>query len=257
MGNPTNPVAIVTGAGGGIGAAVVRALVARGYAVAAVDRDAAPVDALAAELGEQVLAVAADVSTAEGAEAYVQATLERFGRIDHLHNNAGIEGRAVAIDESDPADFDRVLSVNTRGVYLGMRAVLPHLYAQGGGTIVNTASQAGLEGVPRLSAYVASKHAVIGLTRTLAKELGRSGIRVNAVCPGWIRTEAALRSARTMAALHDTTEQAVIDSVLAAQSMDGLLEPADIVNLYLFLASPLSANITGQSIVIDRGGLLA
>ncbi len=250
MGNPTNPVAIVTGAGGGIGAAVVRALVARGYAVAAVDRDAAPVDALAAELGEQVLAVAADVSTAEGAEAYVQATLERFGRIDHLHNNAGIEGRAVAIEESDPADFDRVLTVNARGVYLGMRAVLPHLYAQGSGTIVNTASQAGLEGVPRLSAYVASKHAVIGLTRTAALEAGPRGVRVNAIAPGQIDT-------RMIASLEEQWNpddaQAVQQMLIAGIPLGRYGTPEEMAALVAWLMSDEASFINGAVITADGG----
>ncbi|MBL5974772.1 MAG: glucose 1-dehydrogenase [Candidatus Leucobacter sulfamidivorax] len=250
MGNPTNPVAIVTGAGGGIGAAVVRALVDRGFSVAAVDRDAAPVEALAAELGEQVLAVAADVSTVEGAEAYVRATLERFGRIDHLHNNAGIEGRAVAIDESDPADFDRVLSVNTRGVYLGMRAVLPHLYSQGAGTIVNTASQAGLEGVPRLSAYVASKHAVIGLTRTAAIEAGPRGVRVNAIAPGQIDTRMITSLEQQW---NPDDAQSVHEKLVSAVPLGRYGRPEEMAALVAWLMSDEASFINGAVITADGG----
>ncbi|GAB91789.1 SDR family NAD(P)-dependent oxidoreductase [Gordonia rhizosphera] len=181
-------VAIVTGAGGGIGAATVRTLVARGLNVCAVDLDETSVKSLAAELGDPCLAMAADVSTPEGVDSYVQATQQHFGRIDHLHNNAGVEGKASSIDTGDPADFARVLTINAGSVYLGMRAVLPILYAQGRGTIVNTASQAGLEGVPLLSSYVASKHAVVGLTRSAAIEAGPHGVRVNAIAPGQIST---------------------------------------------------------------------
>ncbi len=185
--NP-DQVAIVTGAGGGIGAATVRHLVDHGIRVAAVDLNEVAVKELAADIGDGCLGIGADVSTADGVQRYVDTTLEHFGRIDLLHNNAGIEGRATTIAESDPAEFHRVLTINAGSVYLGMRAVLPHLYEQGTGAIVNMASQAGLEGVPLLSAYVASKHAVVGLTRSAAKEAGPRGVRVNAVAPGQIAT---------------------------------------------------------------------
>ena len=181
-------VAIVTGAGGGIGAATVRRLVADGIRVAAVDLDEKAVTELETELGEYCLAVGADVSTHDGTRAYVEAARAHFGRIDYLHNNAGIEGLATTLDESDPDLFGQVLTVNAGSVYFGMREVLPHLYAQGRGAIVNTASQAGIRGVPRLSAYAASKHAVVGLTRSVALEAGGRGVRVNAVAPGQIAT---------------------------------------------------------------------
>ncbi|NMO02968.1 glucose 1-dehydrogenase [Gordonia sp. TBRC 11910] len=181
-------VAIVTGAGGGIGAATVRVLVDAGMSVAAVDLDETSVHALAAQLGDQCLPFTADVSTPEGVDSYLTATLAKFGRIDYLHNNAGVEGRATDLTDSDPAEFARTLAINAGSVYLGMRAVLPHLYAQGSGAIVNTASQAGLEGVPLLSSYAASKHAVVGLTRSGAREAGPRGVRVNAVAPGQIAT---------------------------------------------------------------------
>ncbi|MGV9711889.1 SDR family NAD(P)-dependent oxidoreductase [Gordonia sp. NPDC003424] len=181
-------VAIVTGAGGGIGSATVRHLVQHGIRVAAVDLDETAVKELANDVGQMCVGIGADVSTVEGVQHYVDTTIDHFGRIDFLHNNAGVEGRATAIDDSDPAEFHRVLTINAESVYLGMRAVLPHFYDRGNGAIVNTASQAGLEGVPLLSAYVASKHAVVGLTRSAAKEAGPRGVRVNAVAPGQIAT---------------------------------------------------------------------
>ncbi|MFV0433152.1 MAG: SDR family NAD(P)-dependent oxidoreductase [Leucobacter sp.] len=250
MGTPTQAVAIVTGAGGGIGAATVRALVSRDYSVTAVDRDAAAVEALATELGDRVLPVAGDVSTAEGAEAYVRATLKRFGRIDHLHNNAGVEGAAVGIEESDPANFDRVLSINAGGVYLGMRAVLPHLYAQGSGSIVNTASQAGLEGVPRLSAYVASKHAVVGLTKTAALEAGPHGVRVNAIAPGQIDT-------RMIASLEQQWNpddaQAVQQMLISGIPLGRYGRPEEMASLVAWLMSDEASFINGAIITADGG----
>lgn len=243
-------VAVVTGAGGGIGSATVRALAARGYAVAAVDRDAAAVEALAADLGDQVLAVAGDVSTAAGAEAYVQATLDRFGHIDHLHNNAGIEGKAVPLEELDPDDFQRVQSINVGGVFYGMRAVLPHLYAQGSGSIVNTASQAGLEGVPRLSAYVASKHAVVGLTRTAALEAGPRGVRVNAIAPGQIAT-------RMITSLEEQWNpgdaQAVHDMLVANIPLGRYGRPEEMGALVAWLMSDEASFIHGAVITADGG----
>lgn len=250
MSNRAQPVAIVTGAGGGIGAAVVRTLTSRGFAVAAVDRDAASVEALAADLGDRVLAIAADVSTAAGSEAYVRATLDHFGRIDHLHNNAGIEGVAVSLDESDPANFERVMSINAGGVYLGMRAVLPHLYAQGSGTIVNTASQAGLEGVPRLSAYVASKHAVVGLTRTAALEAGPRGVRVNAIAPGQIDTR-MIASLETQWNPEDA--QAVQEMLIAGIPLGRYGRPEEMAALVAWLMSDEASFINGAVITADGG----
>ncbi|MGD9743503.1 MAG: SDR family NAD(P)-dependent oxidoreductase [Dongiaceae bacterium] len=247
---------LVTGASRGIGEALARGFAAAGAHLHVLAEDAG-IETVAATLSDiaarPVKAWRCDITD----EARLGSVMAEIGPLDVLINNAGLELLTPIRDESPEvlANFRRIVDINVTGTFLVTRHAVRQM--ADGGRIVNTSSLWGRSAEAEFAAYVASKHAVIGLTRTLAKELGRSGIRVNAVCPGWIRTEAALRSARTMAALHDTTEQAVIDSVLAAQSMDGLLEPADIVNLYLFLASPLSANITGQSIVIDRGGLLA
>lgn len=250
MGNSSQPVAIVTGAGGGIGAAVVRKLVSRGFSVAAVDRDAESVQTLVAELGSQVLALAGDVSTPEGTDAYVRATLDHFGRIDHLHNNAGIEGAAVLLEDSDPADFARVMAINAGGIYLGMRAVLPHLYAQGSGSIVNTASQAGLEGVPRLSAYVASKHAVVGLTRSAAIEAGPRGVRVNAIAPGQIDTRMI---ASLEAQWNPDDAKAAQQMMLSGIPLGRYGTPEEMAALVAWLMSDEASFITGSIITADGG----
>ncbi len=248
MTNPDSPVAIVTGAGGGIGAATVRELVARGFRVSAVDLDEAAVTALAEELGDAVLAVGADVSTADGVDGYVRATRERFGRIDHLHNNAGIEGRASSIDSGDPAQFARVLSINAGSVYLGMRAVLPVLYAQGSGTIVNTASQAGVEGVANLAPDVASKHAVVGLTRTAAIEAGPHGVRVNAVAPGQIATR-MIESLKEQWGDADAMQQ----QLTALIPLGRFGAPEEIAKSVAWLMSDDASFINGAVLTVDGG----
>jgi 3alpha(or 20beta)-hydroxysteroid dehydrogenase len=244
------PVAIVTGAGGGIGAATVRRLVADGWRVAAVDLATEGTEALVADLGDDVFAVQGDVSTAEGAQAYVSATLDHFGRLDALHNNAGIEGKASPIEDQDPGLFLKVLQINAGGVFYGMRAVLPHFYRQGHGAIVNTASQAGLEGVPGLSPYGASKHAVVGLTRTAAAEGGPHGVRVNAIAPGQIAT-------RMMDSLEDQW-----DSESAAQAHDALVatipmgrygRPEEMANAVAWLLSEDASFINGAILTADGG----
>ena len=193
----TGKVAIVTGGANGIGRAVCQDFVARGGKVAIVDRDEAAGAALAAELGAgRALFRAADVTRAADVQGYVQATLDAFGRIDAFHNNAGIEGKVQPIVEVDEAVFDAVMAVNVKGVFLGLKYVLPVMIRQGAGSVVNTASIAGLVGTPGMSAYVASKHAVNGITKVAAGEVGPLGIRVNAVCPGPIATRMVAEIAR-------------------------------------------------------------
>jgi NAD(P)-dependent dehydrogenase (short-subunit alcohol dehydrogenase family) len=180
-------VVIVTGAAAGIGLAVVERLLAEGSSVVAVD--VAPV-----ESRERLLGVTADVSTEEGTERYFAAALERFGRVDGLHANAGIAEPGPTIAETDASDFDRMLAVNLRGVVLAVRQMLRTLDAQGTpGSIVTTSSVLGLQGFAGSGSYCASKAAVIGLTKTAAIEAGPAGHRVNAILPGPIDTPMATR----------------------------------------------------------------
>lgn len=245
-----SPVAVVTGAGGGIGAATVRALVADGWRVAAVDLDGASVESLATEIGDAVLPLAGDVSSPDGAAAYVAATLGHFGRLDALHNNAGIEGKALPIEQQDPAVFQRVLGINIGGVFHGMQAVLPHFYAQGSGVIVNTASQAGLEGVGNLSAYVASKHAVVGLTKTAAIEAGPHGVRVNAIAPGQIAT-------RMMDSLEEQWNpedaKSVQDMLIGTIPLGRYGRPEEMGALVSWLMGEKASFINGAVITADGG----
>jgi NAD(P)-dependent dehydrogenase (short-subunit alcohol dehydrogenase family) len=246
----TGKVAVVTGGANGIGRAVSLGIVRGGGRVAIVDRDAEAGAALAAEIGKAAIFRAADVTRAADVAGYVQAALDAFGAIDCFHNNAGIEGRVAPIVEYDDAVFDAVLGVNVKGVYLGLKHVLPVMVAQKRGSVVNTASVAGLVGTPGMGAYVASKHAVIGLTKVAASEVGPLGIRVNAICPGPIRTRMVQDLAKQVS---PNNPDSVEERYTAGIPLRRYGTPEEAANLVLFLLSDLSGNITGAQYVTDGG----
>ena len=246
-------VALVTGGGNGIGRAACVAFAKQGAKVVAVDRDGAAAEATAGIIrqnGGDAVAVTADVTKSADVKAYVKAAIDKYGRIDCFFNNAGIEGKVSPIVDYDEAVFDAVLGVNVKGVFLGLKHVLPEMIRQGGGAIVNTASVAGLVGTPGMPAYVASKHAVIGLTKTAAGEVARQGIRVNAVCPGPVDT----RMIHSLEAQLSPGDPASVNQRYQASLPTGRYSTAEeIANMVLFLCSDLASNTTGGQFVVDGG----
>jgi 3-hydroxybutyrate dehydrogenase len=237
---------VVTGASRGLGLAIATAFVGASSAVTLIAEDTA-VEHAADAIGAEGLV--ADISD----HAAIVAAIRDLRRIDVLVNNAGLE-RLTPLDDlaaENEAMFRRILEVNVTGTFLMTRASLPRM--QPGARIINTASVWGRVAEPLFGAYVASKHAVIGLTKCWAKELGPCGIRVNAVCPGWVETESSMRSLARLAERAKREEAELMAEILAGQALAGLMQPADIVGPYLFLASDGGANITGQSLAIDRG----
>ncbi len=246
-------VALVTGGGNGIGRAACIGFARHGAKVVVVDRDGAAAEATAGIVrqgGGEALAVTADVTKSADVKAYVKATLDAYGRIDCFFNNAGIEGKVAPVAEYDEAVFDAVIGVNVKGVVLGLRHVLPEMIRQGGGAVVNTASVAGLVGTPGMPAYVASKHAVIGLTKTAAGEVARQGIRINAVCPGPVDTR-MIHSLEQQLSPGDPV--AVEKRYQAALPTGRYSTVEEIANMVLFLCSDLASNTTGGQFVVDGG----
>ncbi|MCH8199720.1 MAG: SDR family oxidoreductase [Chloroflexi bacterium] len=180
-----------------------------------------------------------------------------LGRLDVLVNNAGYERLTPIFEPGDvvEATFRRIIEINVLGTYYVTREVVATMEA--GGRIVITASVWGKTGAAGFTGYCASKHANIGFMRALADELGPRGIAVNAVCPGWVRTEAAMRSLTRMAQAEGRSEDDCLADVLSAQAFEGLMEPDDMASTYLFLASDAAANVTGQALNVDRGELFA
>jgi NAD(P)-dependent dehydrogenase (short-subunit alcohol dehydrogenase family) len=249
----SNKVALITGGGNGIGRATALGFASRGAKVVVVDRDSTAGEATAGivrQQGGEALFVQADVTQADSVKAYVDKAVATFGRIDCFHNNAGIEGKVSPIVDYDDAMFDQVMAVNVRGVYLGMKYVLKQMIAQKSGAVVNTASTAGLMGSPGMPAYVASKHAVLGLTKTASGEVARQGIRVNAVCPGPIDT----RMIHALEAQLNPGNPGKVTARYQSSIPLGRYGTAEeVANTVLFLCSDLAGNITGAHYVIDGG----
>ncbi|WP_067933573.1 SDR family NAD(P)-dependent oxidoreductase [Alicyclobacillus kakegawensis] len=246
-----NQVAIITGAFGAIGSAVAARLYQSGAQLVLVDKMEVVQSTNPNEFPNALL-VGADVTDEHQVQGYVEQALSAFGRIDLFFNNAGVEGKVCPLTETSLADFDSVMAVNTRGVFLGLREVMKAFQKQGtGGAIVNSASMAGFRGGPGLAPYVASKHAVIGLTRNAALEGAEWGIRVNAVAPGYIdsRMLHSINSQLPRAEASLDTTQNMIRQV----PMKRLGSPEDVAAAVCWLLSPEASYVTGTVTVIDGG----
>jgi NAD(P)-dependent dehydrogenase (short-subunit alcohol dehydrogenase family) len=238
---------VVTGGARGIGRATVERFAAAGERVIALGRDP---EALA-RLGDAETFVC-DVTD----EDAVAATFAEIGDLDVLVNNAGM-GESAPLAATTLESWSRHLAVNATGAFLCMRAVVPGMRERGGGAVVTVASTAGRAGAPYTTAYSASKHAVIGLTRAVASEVAGTGVRVNAVCPTFVRTDMTARSIDTIVARTGRSADQAEAALAAASPLGRLLEPEEVADAIVFLASPAAAGINGQAVVIDGGGVQA
>ena len=247
---------LVTGASRGIGYGVARAFALAGADVVVLSGGegiVAAAEALTAECGRPVRGIRCDIADADA----VDRAFDDIDALDILVNNAGYERPTPVVEATAETDktFRRIVDINIIGTWYVTRAAVRKM--GDGGRIVITSSIWGRTAVAEFSAYCASKHANIGFMRSLSKELGPKGITVNAVCPGWVRTEASMRTLRLEAEKAGISEAEMEQEIVAAQSLEGLMEPADIAETYLFLASDAATNITGQAINIDRGEVMS
>jgi NAD(P)-dependent dehydrogenase (short-subunit alcohol dehydrogenase family) len=243
-------VTLVTGAGGGIGRATALVLAHEGAKVLVSDistRRGTETAELVRAAGGEAEFLKADVSRATDCEALVAVTVQHWGRLDGAHNNAGISGQIVSVAEDTEENWDRTLAVDLKGVWLCMKYQILQMLKQGGGSIVNTASTAGLLGAVRMAAYAAAKHGVVGLTKTAALEYARANIRVNAVCPGVIGTPPILQW------MEDPKRK---DALLGQEPIGRAGKPEEIGNAVAWLFSDSSSFVTGAAFPVD-GGLTA
>ena len=247
----SDKVVLVTGGGAGIGRAICQAFADAHARVACVDLDvlqgSKTIDDVRGHGAEGVF-IEANVANADDVRRYVRQVRDEFGRIDVLVNNAGIEGAVLALTEYPESTFDRVMEVNVRGTFLGMKYVLPVMQEQRAGSVINMGSTGSHVGATGVCAYTASKHAILGLTRSAALEVAHYGIRVNAICPGSTRT-------RMLQSLVDARSKVEELAFNIDTPNRRIAEPAEIAATALFLASDQARHIVGQSIILDGGRL--
>lgn len=247
--------ALVTGAGRGIGAAIARALAADGAAVLLCGRSQPPLQALAETLGHGARALPLDVADVPAILDRLAAEETAHGPIDILVNNAGA-GVSSPFHKMDQAHWEAMLAVNLTGVFACTRALLPGMTRRGWGRVVTVASTAGLKGYAYVSAYVAAKHGAIGLTRALALEVARSGVTVNAVCPGFADTEMTEETLATIQAKTGRDRDAALAELTRTNPQGRLVQPQEVANAVQWLCRPGSDSITGQAIAVAGGEVM-
>lgn len=251
----TDRVVLITGGGSGLGRAAAVRLASEGAKLALVDISEAGLDATKAAVlvgspEAEILTATADVSKEGDVDSYVKATLERFGRIDGFFNNAGIEGRQNLTEDFTADEFDKVVAINLRGVFLGLEKVLPVMRAQGSGYVVNTASVGGITGIGNQSGYAAAKHGVVGLTRNSAIEYGQFGVRINAIAPGAIWTPMVENS---MTQLDPENPRKAAEQFIQINPTKRYGEADEIASVVAFLLSDDAAYVNAVVLPIDGG----
>jgi NAD(P)-dependent dehydrogenase (short-subunit alcohol dehydrogenase family) len=249
--------AVVTGAGRGIGAAIAAALAAEGVRVSLLGRDTARLAQVSDELGgaSRAAPVAVDVADAKSVHDAFATARQHFGPVHILINNAGRAASAKFTD-TDPTAWNAILGVNLTGTYLCTRETMPDMLQLGFGRIVNIASVAGLRGAAYISAYAASKHAVIGLTRSLALEFATKNITVNAICPGYTDTDVVKEAIANIRAKTGRSETEALAALVAGNPQRRLIKPEEVAHTTLWLCKPGTESVTGQSIVIAGGEVM-
>jgi NAD(P)-dependent dehydrogenase (short-subunit alcohol dehydrogenase family) len=241
----TGKVALVTGAASGIGRATALAFAAEGARVAILDRTAVALretESAMKQAGGEVLVIASDVSIPEQVEAAVAQVVERFGRLDIAFNNAGVENKAQPLHEIELEEWDRVLDINLRGTFVCMKHEIAQMVRQGGGVVVNTSSGAGIRGVAGGASYAASKHAIIGMTRSAALDYAKQNIRVNAILPGNIETP-----------MMDRFTAGDLQKAIDLEPVGRLGKSEEIAEAVLWMSSDLGGFVTGSAVVVDGG----
>lgn len=252
-------VVLITGAAGGIGARAAERFAQEGATLALSDLNGDRLSPLVTRLsatGADVFGTCLNVSSEKEVSAHIAGILDRYGRLDVAVNNAGLAHAVTQLSDLDLDVFEKMMSVNARGVFLGLKHQLPPMLAAGRGAIVNVASVAGLVGAGGLSAYAASKHAIIGLTRSAADEVASKGVRVNAVCPSFAETPMFDGMAQDLAQRRGLDTQATRDRFTQRVPMRRIVTPDEVVEAILWLASPRNTAMTGQALAVD-GGLTA